>query len=56
MPVLDLRKVFGLSWGLRLRAGTEDKITVTIRDNVSGVDQFDCIAYGFKRIIQNNDN
>ena len=49
LPTLDFRATFGLRWGIRLRAGTGDKIKLVIRDDVSGIDQFDCIAYGFSR-------
>ena len=46
LPVLDFRKVFGLPYGIKLGAGTTDKLVLEIRDNVSAVDQFDIIAYG----------
>lgn len=46
LPILDFRKVFGLPYGIRLGAGTSNKLVLEIRDNVSGVDQFDIIAYG----------
>ena len=49
IPVLDLREVFGFKWGINLQAGTDQKLVLRIRDNVSGIDQFDCIAYGFDR-------
>lgn len=45
---LDFQEIFGVPYGLRLRAGTNDKIEFTIRDDCSGVDQFDAIGYGFK--------
>jgi hypothetical protein len=48
IPVLNFQDVFGMDYGIRLRRGTTDKITLTIRDNVSGVDQFNAIAYGIK--------
>jgi len=47
-PVIDFNLLFGLQYGLRLRAGTNDKISFTIRDNVSTMDQFDALAYGLK--------
>lgn len=46
LPVIDFQSTFGLQWGLRLRAGTSDKITFKIRDNLAGLDQFDVIGYG----------
>jgi len=48
IPTIDLQQIYGLQWGLRLRAGTNDNISFTIRDNITGVDQFDIIAYGIK--------
>ena len=51
MPVLRFKEVFGLEWGIRLRAGTEDKLVLTVKDGTRGVDQFDCLVYGFKRIV-----
>ncbi len=48
LPVVNFSQVFGLPWGLRLRAGTTDKIVWTVQDNVSAVDQFDIIGYGIK--------
>jgi hypothetical protein len=48
IPVLDIAKVFGLPFGFRLRAGSSDVLKFTIRDDVSGVDQFDAIVYGIK--------
>jgi hypothetical protein len=49
LPVLDIKSVFGLPWGIRLRPGTTDKILVRVNDNTTGVDAFNCIAYGFTR-------
>lgn len=48
-PTLDLIRTFGFQWGILLKAGSKQKLTLRVRDNVSGVDQFDCIAYGFER-------
>lgn len=39
---------FGMPWGIRLRAGTTDKLAFVVRDNISSLDQFDIIAYGIK--------
>ena len=46
LPVLDFRRVFGVPYGIKLRANSTDKIVLEIRDNVTAVDQFDAIAYG----------
>lgn len=48
LPVIDLAKTFGLPYGIRLRKGTNDKLAFKIRDDVSGLDQFDAIAYGIR--------
>lgn len=48
IPVVDFSAVFGLKYGLRLRKNTADQVKFTIRDDCSGVDQFDVIAYGIK--------
>jgi len=48
LPSINLADIFGLPWGLRLRKGTEDKLIITIRDNISTVTQFDIIAYGIQ--------
>lgn len=47
-PVLSFEKVFGIRYGLRLRAGSNDKIIFRINDDVSTMDAFNVIAYGFK--------
>ena len=49
IPILDLRTIFGFKWGVRLQAGTTQRIVLTVRDDVSAVDQFDCVVYGFER-------
>jgi hypothetical protein len=46
IPVIDIADVFGLPYGIRLRAGTNDKLVFTVRDNVTGIDAFDIIGYG----------
>ena len=47
-PVLDFTKVSPL--GIRLRADTQDKLGVIIRDDISGVATFNVIINGFIRI------
>ena len=48
IPILDLRNILP-PYGIRLEKATNQKITLKVRDTTTGVDRFDCIAYGFKR-------
>jgi hypothetical protein len=48
IPILDFRR-YGISYGIRLAAGTDERLSLIINDDVSGVDAFNIIAYGFKR-------
>jgi hypothetical protein len=48
LPHIDFDEVFGVQWGFRLRHATNDRIEIVVKDDVTGVDQFDCIAYGTK--------
>lgn len=50
LPSLDLRATFGFEWGLRLKAGSKQRITLRVRDDTTGVDAFNVIAYGFERL------
>jgi len=49
IPVLDFKDVFGLTWGVKLRKGSSDRLILRVNDNLTGVDEFTCIAYGFTR-------
>lgn len=49
LPVLDFKKVFGFTYGVRLRPGSADKLILRVNDNTSAVDAFNAIAYGFTR-------
>ena len=49
IPALDIVRTFGMPWGIKLRQATTQKLILRVRDNTTGVDQFDCIAYGFQR-------
>jgi hypothetical protein len=51
LPTLDLRHLFGFKWGVALRVASSQRLTLRIRDDVSGLDQFDAICYGFERIL-----
>ncbi len=48
IPVLDFQRMFGLPWGIRLAAGSDEVLRITVRDDTSGVDGYDCIARGFE--------
>lgn len=52
IPVLNFNSIFGFTYGLRIKNGTNNKLTFEISDNLStGLDAFNIIAYGFKRRI-----
>ena len=45
-PVFDASRIFGMPYGLKLTAGTNDKLIFRVRDNISSVASFNIIAYG----------
>lgn len=49
IPVLDFGVIFGLHSGLRLRAGSKQRLTIRLRDDTSAAATFNAIAYGFNR-------
>lgn len=48
MPVIDIEDIFSIKYGIRLRANTNDELSFTVRDDITLIDQFDCIGYGFR--------
>lgn len=46
IPVLDMGKIFGLQYGIRLRKGTNDALIFQVRDTTTGVDSFNIIGLG----------
>jgi hypothetical protein len=46
LPIIDISEQFGKPWGLRLRANTNDRLSFIIRDDLTGLDALDAIAYG----------
>ena len=47
LPNIDLAQTFGFPWGLRLRKGTNDKLSFIVNDDLStGMDGFDIKAFG----------
>lgn len=55
IPVLNIRDIFGLPYGVKLQAKTTHKLVIEINDDLTtglGTNPaFNIIAYGFKRII-----
>ena len=46
---IDLAKMFGSQWGLKLAAGTTEKLIFRVNDNLSvGIDSFNIIGHGTK--------
>lgn len=46
---VDLSRLFGMPYGIRLVKGSTDKISFTVKDNLSaGLDEFNIIGYGIK--------
>jgi hypothetical protein len=55
IPVLDLAKTFGFTYGIKLPKGKESKVVLEIRDDLTtgpNLSSFNVIAYGFDRIIK----
>ena len=52
IPVLDIKNVFGLAFGIKLNANTKDELVLEVNDDLSaglGVGaSFNIIAYGFE--------
>lgn len=47
LPTLDLSVTFGFPWGLRLKKGSNDKITFRVNDDLSvGIDAFNVKGFG----------
>ncbi len=49
MPVVDFKE-FMPPFGIKLEAGSSQRITLRVRDALAGLVNFDCIAYGFDRL------
>jgi len=46
--IIDLEDVFGLQWGLKLRANTTDRIGFIVKDNITGIDLMNIKLYGIR--------
>lgn len=49
LPVVDLKE-FMPPFGIKLDVGTNQRITLRVKDALAGLTTFDCIAYGFDRL------
>ena len=50
IPVFDFRN-FGFKWGLKLAAGSQNRLVLEVNDNVTAIDAFNAVAYGFRRVL-----
>jgi len=48
LPFLRIQDIFGIQYGLRLRAGSNDRLSFIVRDNTTGIERFDIKAGGTK--------
>ena len=48
VPVMDYERMCGLPGGIRLGAGSDEVLRITIEDDITGVDGYDAIARGFE--------
>lgn len=48
LPNLDVTEIYGLSYGLRLRKGTLDRLIFRVQDNLTGLSTFNAIATGIR--------
>lgn len=46
LPNMDMTELYGLTWGLRLKKGTNDRIIFRVQDNLTGLSTFNAIATG----------
>lgn len=50
IPILRFKEQFGLPFGLRLRKGKRDKVIIRVRDNLAGLDVFNVLSFGIRKI------
>jgi hypothetical protein len=48
LPTIDLAESYGMTWGIRLRKSTTDKLIFRVADNLTGLTTFNAIAYGIR--------
>lgn len=50
LPVLKIKEIFSLPFGIRLKAGTLDRLIVRINDDITAIDAFDIFYYATEYI------
>ena len=50
ISTLDFKQRFGFRFGIRLKGGSKQRLSVFVRDDVTGVDRFGMKVYGFDRL------
>lgn len=48
LPIIDIQETFGLPFGLKLREKTLDKLVFKVQDDLTGLAEFNVIAYGIQ--------
>ena len=46
LPNMDMKEIYGLPWGLRLRKATNDRLVFRVQDDLTGLSTFNAIATG----------
>lgn len=46
LPNMDMKEIYGLPWGLRLKKNTNDRLMFRIQDDLRGLSTFNAIATG----------
>jgi hypothetical protein len=46
LPNMDMKEIYGLPWGLRLKKGTLDRLIFRVQDNLTNLSTFNAIATG----------
>lgn len=48
LPNIDMKEIYGLPWGLRLRKGTKDRVVFRVQDDLTGLTTFNAVATGIR--------
>lgn len=50
MPKINMESLFGMKWGVRLRAGSRQRMVIRIQDDLQAPDEIGAIGYGLCRV------